>query len=530
MSAGLRFRGRPGAVILVLVLGSWLVGSGLATEVARAQPRVGGSLVWGFEVEPPPLDPHRWGGTDSATVIVNVYSTLFKWTYGEKIVNDLVDQWTMVSPTEYRVRLRRGVRFHDGTPLTSADVEYSLGRILTPATGATWRGQLAIIRRVEVIDDLTFRLHLSAPIAPDLLRELLSMPHTAILSKRWMAQPRNFAVEHMGSGPFKFAERRHGISILLERNPYYYEEGRPYLNRVLFTIYPDEELRTAALKTGVIHVNHYLPWKDIETMSKDPGIAIGMTDWAFLDVTFNVTAPPFNDRRVRQAVGYAVNRKAIVDAAFFGYGAPITGGVLSGAHFKGQWYYNPDTAGYWEYNPTRARELLREAGYPNCFRATILTSGDHHMHWVAAEIVQAGLNAIGCNISVDKREWGTRVALGNREQYQFAINGKGPFLSDPDFYMTWYYSKLAPLYHRPAGYNFPGLDALLERARSLTDQKERLALYKQFEQEFLKESPAIPLVFRTQATAYRKKVRGLEVLRGPGWPLTGKLLENVWLD
>ena len=517
------------ATLILLIAGAW---EGHTQLPAPGEaPRYGGTLIWGFEVEPPTLDPHRWGGTDSATVIASIYSHLFKWGPGGRIVNDLVESWREVSPTEFEFRLRRGVRFHDGTPLTARDVEYSLKRILDPAAGAVWRAQLAIIREIQIIDDFRFRLRLSAPISPDLLKEILSMPHTAIVSKEWMtSKPRNFALEHNGSGPFRWVERRPGVSIKLERNPYYYEKGRPYLNGILFVIYRDEELRTAALKTGVIHVNHYLPWKDVEAVSKDPNIKVGMTSWAFLDVTFNVREKPFDDKRVRRAVGYAVNRRAIVDAAFFGYGEPISGMALSGSHLKGKWYYNPDTSGFWEYNPGKARELLKEAGYPNCFSATILTSADHHMHWVTAEIVQAGLNAIGCNVSVDKRDWVTRVTLGNREQYQFAINGKGPFLSDPDFYMTWYHSKLSPFYHRPAGYNFPELDALLERARTLPTRKERLALYKEFERKFLEESPAILLAYRKQPTGFRKNVRGLEVLEGPGWPLMGYLLEGVWLE
>lgn len=519
-----------GVLVLAVVLGtpSW---------TARAQPprpgetpKYGGSLVWGFEVEPPMFDPHRWGGTDTAVVISNVYSTLFKWTYGGKIVNDLVERWSAVSPTEFEFRLRRGVKFHDGAALTTRDVEYSIGRILEPATGAVWRTQLAVIKKVEIVDDLRFKLHLSSPIAPDLLREILSMPHTAIVSRDWMAKPRNFALEHNGSGPFRWVERRPGISILVERNPNYYEEGRPYLNRILFVIYPDEELRTTALKTGVIHVNHYLPWKDIDSMSKDPGVVVSMTRWAFMDITFNVRTPPFTDRRVRRAIGYAVDRKAIVDAAFFGHGEPLWGAPLSGSHMKGEWYYNPDTIGFWEHSPAKARELLREAGYPTCFSASILTSADHHMHWVTAEIVQAGLNAIGCKISVDKRDWVTRVTLGNRDQYAFSINGKGPFLRDPDMYMTWYHSKISPFYHRPAGYDFPELDALLERARTLPSYKERMALYKEFERKFLEESPAIMLVYRGQPTSFRKNVRGLEALPGPGWPLTGYLLESTWLE
>lgn len=512
------------AIVVASLSATLPAGAQSASDAQR-----GGTLIWALDVDPPTLDPHRWGGTSSVTVVASLYSSLFKWTYGGQVVGNLVTNMTMINPSLYEMELRRGVMFHDGTELTAEDVRYSIERIKDPSTGAVFSLQVGVIDEVEIVDDYTFRLHLGEPIAADLLREYLSLPNTAIVSKAFMETDPDLNTQAVGTGPFRLVDRVYGAELVVERHENYFEDGKPYLDRVRFVVYRDDQLRGIALSTGDVHVNHYVSWRDADRFRVEPGIEVTVAYGPVMGITYNLSEPPFDNPLVRRAVAHAVDREDLVYAIFFGYAQPVTGGWLSSQHLEQHWAFNPSTQGRLEYDPEKARELLAQAGYPACFSANLLTSGDHRDHWVMAEIVQESLNRIGCNVTVEMREWGVRVAQGTDGAYQFAINNYGPRYSDPDLYASWFHSEAAPSHQRPAGYDLTDMDALLDQARSEANQADRVALYREFEQRFVEESPAVFFVARGQVAAYRAEVQGFDLMPGPGWQLPAVLLPEIWL-
>jgi peptide/nickel transport system substrate-binding protein len=247
-----------------------------------------------------------------------------------------------------------------------------------------------------------------------------------------------------------------------------------------------------------------------------------------MNLMFNVAKPPFDNKLVRQAMAYAIDRSKIVKLAFYGYGRPIYGGILG--YQTWSWANNPASRDRFRYNPERAKQLLAQAGYPNCFSVPILTSADDQMHIDTSQVVVEDLKAIGCNVTIRLEEWTRRVDSGNKEDYLLAINGTGPRMVDPDWVSQYYHSKLPGFYHRPANYNYPDMDALLDKARVTADREARKKLYAQWEELFLTENPAIFLVYRDTGGVRQKAVNGFQFFPGAARTASTDGLETAWLD
>jgi ABC-type transport system substrate-binding protein len=225
---------------------------------------------------------------------------------------------------------------------------------------------------------------------------------------------------------------------------------------------------------------------------------------------FNVTQAPFTDVRVRHALGYAVDREAIVKTAFFGRGSAIYGPPIP----KGNLAYDPAFDHYYTYDPPKAKQLLAEAGFPNGFTATLLSTSQYGFLKDTAQVVQQNLNAIGEHVTLSLPDWPTRIATGNAGRYQFATSGGAGDYSDPDFLAVYLHS--GPTYYNyTTGYDDATMDVMLAQARSTLDPAARKAMYARVVRKELNDAPYIYLTYREQGYAYRK---GGGVPRGAGVP------------
>lgn len=486
------------------------------------RPRSGGTLTFGLSSDPPNLDPHVSTGTAAMNVKMQVYNGLVRyWRKGE-IVPDLAESWTTPDPTTYIFRLRRGVKFHDGSDFTARDVKASLERILDPKVGATRRADLRDIKEVVVEDDYTVRLSLARPNAA--LLAYLARPECAILSAKFLEAGGDPNTRMVGTGPFRFVSREPGVRIVLEKNPDYFRRGLPYLDRVVFVAYPDENTRVTAIRAGDVDLIEYVPWKDTAALQREPHIQVFSGFGPFMCLIFNVRQKPFDDPRVRRAFGYAVNRQSILDVVFFGRGAPITGGLVPKEH----WAYSPDLEGTYTYDPERAKALLKEAGYGDGLRVRLLSTSQYGMHQGTAEVVQNDLRKIGVQVDLELYDWPTTVEKHNKGEYQFRVHGLAPEVNDPDF-LTQFFRTGSP-YTTSNGFSDPEVDRLLDEGRSTLDQQQRKAIYHQLEKRLLELAPWVYLTWREQSEAALKKVRGYEHLPGGLAFVSAITLEEVWLE
>ncbi|HSB69567.1 MAG TPA: ABC transporter substrate-binding protein [Candidatus Methylomirabilis sp.] len=515
-----------------LALGILLLGAS-GGALAQQSGKYGGTLVFSNANHYPVNDPHKYRGSAAREMLAPVYSTLYQYTLDGKIAEDLATSLEVPSPKVFKVTIRKDVAFHDGTPVRSSDVAYSFNRLLDAAVGAQLRAQFQVLESVKAQDDFTVLFSFKDPVTVDWFKEMTSQVEAPILSEKWMkAKPRDFT-EHMGSGPFVWEKFTAGVKVTLKRNPNYYrvdaDKNRlPYLERLEFVGYTDTALRVAALKAGDVDIDAFVPWEFLKEFTADPKVAVDLSNEAYMNLVFNVAKPPFDNKLVRRAFAYAIDRSKITKLAFYGFGTPIYGGILGSQPWS--WAYNPASRDRFQYSPEKAKQLLAQAGHPNCFSAAILTSADDQMHIDTSQVVVEDLKAIGCNITIRLEEWTRRVNSGNKEDYLLAINGTGPRMVDPDWVSQYYHSKLPGFYHRPANYSYPDMDALLDKARLLTDRDARKKLYAQWEDLLLEENPVIFLVYRQTGGVRQKAVHGFEFYPGAARTASTDGLERAWLD
>lgn len=514
----------PGMAIVVSILFLSIGGLLTFTDPAVAvEPKRGGILRYGLSSEPPNFDPHVSTGTAAQTVKNQIYNGLVRYWKGFEIVPDLAESWDISADgTTYTFRLHQGVRFHDGSPFSAEDAAFSFARILDPKTGATLRKELELlIDKVIVVDPHTIRLQLKQP-SPSLL-PLLASPLVKMVSKSFVEKGGNLNKTLMGTGPFKFAEWQPTVSLKVVRNPDYFKKGLPYLDGITFIFYPDETARVTALRTGAVDLIDYVPWKQQAAVERNPNLKLHSDkEMLFMWLTFRTDKPPFDNPKVRQAIAWAVDRQAIVRAVFFGRGEIMTGGVTP----KSFPTYASELEGTYGYDPEKAKQLLKEAGYPNGFKTRILSTFQYDMHERTGEIVQALLKEIGIEAELDLVDWPTDVKRFNAGEFEILVMGSAPSFRDGDFLTSYFHTGSA--WSNRNRFSDAQIDALLDKARVTMDEKERKALYKEVEKRVLELSPAVFLCRREQAEATQKYVEGYTHI--PGIYDSSLTLEVTWLN
>ncbi len=297
-----------------------LLGLALALSVddAAAQKR-GGTLVMLVQPEPPTLASYVSTSGPIGQVTSKIYEGLLEYDFGLKPIPGLAESWR-VSPDGKTItfRLQKGVKFHDGKPFTSADVKFSILEVLKklhPRGPATFRE----LTDIDTPDAHTAVFRLAGP-APYLLMAL-SGYESPMLPKHLFVgtdiKASKYANAPVGTGPFKFVEWQRGQFMRLDRNPDYWKKGRPYLDRVVARFIADSATRTAAMEKGEVHVGGFaaIPWPDVKTLGKLPTIETTTKGYEMsspiVELDFNTRRAPFDNPKVRQAVSYAINRKAV---------------------------------------------------------------------------------------------------------------------------------------------------------------------------------------------------------------------------
>jgi ABC-type transport system substrate-binding protein len=477
-----------------------------STALSAAEPKRGGNLVYGSVTEVASLDPHVYQGTAWKTINMCLYNSLLGLDPNGMPTASLAESWETPDAKTIIFKLRKGVKFHGGQPFTARDVKYSLERILDPATGATLRSNL-VGTTVTVVDDHTVRIEKDVPDVT--LLSVLAMGETAIVSEAWMKTEPNVKIEANGTGPFVLLENEPKVRVIVGRNENYFEKGLPYLDRIEFRMIKDGEARVNALKTGAVDVIDTVPWKDIDILKAQRGIVVDVEDGEFMNLWLNTSKKPLDDPRVRRAISYAIDRQAVSEAAFFGYGSPLTGPPT----ISSSWYYNQDLADRFSYDPARAKELLAEAGHADGFELELLTYHGLQIYTVTAQIVQANLKEVGIDVKIKLSEWAAVVENKNKGTYDFLIYGVTIKSPDPDVY-AYYFGAESTYWAKPIGFSDEKIEDLLEQGRATTDTDVRRKIYRQLEERILELTPWIHVNWRANCHAYKDEVKDYVHLGG----------------
>lgn len=486
---------------------------------------IGGTLIYALSSDPPNMDPHIDTGSAAANVKMQIYTGLTRFWIGGEIQPDLAESFEVSDDgMTYTFQLREGVLFHNGEPFTSADVKASYERIQDEATGASAFAELSPIDTIDAPDDATVVLNMASPSAP--LLSYLAFVSTAIISSAFLEGGGDPNTESIGTGPFMLDAREPGVRVVVVKNPDYYRDGLPYLDQIDFIPYADETTRMAAALGGEVSLAEYVPWQDYETIRADENLTLHAGDAAaFMCVMYHTETEPFNDPAVRYALNFAFDRQSIIDIVFFGEGSEITGGLVP----PELWGHAEELDGMFTYDPDRARELLAEAGYPDGFDCTLMSTSQYGMHQGTAEIAQQNLSDIGINCELELFDWPTVVERYAQGDFQFRIHGLGTGGVDPDTTLTQYFDSSAAAATNIA-FADDEVDRLLAEGRSLVAQEERKPIYDQAQARIAELSPYNFLTYRVQAEVTLANVLGYNHFPGGLGFQSARTLEQTKVD
>jgi len=498
-------------VVLAVVLGLTL-----AAAPAAAQPA--GTLVVGLVAEPVNLDPAQVTDINSSRVGRRIVETLV--TFPEEstqLVPGLAESWTISKDgLQYTFKLRSGLKFHDGTPLDAAAVKFSIERQIHPDHPAAKLGKYPFanyffgnVKAVEVLSAARVAFLLKEPRASFLA--ILTAGAASIVSPTAvMKWGTDYPLHPVGTGPFRYVSWDRGQRVVLEKNPAYWKYPVK-IERVIYRPIVEDQARLTELLTGTLDLIVGVPADFVGQLETNPKVAllkqVGMHVW-YLGI--NNQKKPFDDKRVRQALNYAVNKDAIVRDVLKGTGAPSRGPVLPGT-----WAADPALKAY-PYDPERAKKLLAEAGYANGFSTTLWVpeSGSGMQAPVAiSTVMQSNLKAVGVNVTLQTMEWGAYLArLRSKEQELFALSWMAG-TEDPDMvmYPLLHSSQWTPNGPNRALYKNARFDELLGQARQTTDQTRRTALYREAQRILVDDAPWIFVDHEIQIAALSKRVQGFKL-------------------
>ncbi|UAK25184.1 ABC transporter substrate-binding protein [Sphingomonas nostoxanthinifaciens] len=412
-------------------------------------------LVVALQLEPPTLDPTAGA---AAAIKEVTYRTIFEGLTTldatGAAVPLLATGWTMAPDAKsYLFHLRPGVRFHDGTPFDADVVRFSLLRAIRPGSTNAEAAQLGEIAGVDAIDPLTVRIRLST--ADAALPVLLAWGDCVMVAARSAA---GNATDPIGTGPFRYGDWRRGDRLTLVRNDHYWGAA-PALASVEFRFIADPAAAYAAVKTHAVDLfTDYPAPENVAQLRADPTLRITTApSQGEVILALNHRVAPLADLRVRRAISYALDRRAIIDGAMFGYGIPI------GSHFPPQSPDHVDLTGRYPHDVARARALLAAAGYPRGFAITLKLPPPAYARR-SGEIVAAELRAIGLSVTIVPVEWAQWLAdVYGRHQFEATIVSH----AEPDDYV---------IYGRPDyyfGYDGKAVRGLLARLKATADPRTR---------------------------------------------------------
>jgi peptide/nickel transport system substrate-binding protein len=461
------------------------------------------TLYVALEAEPPELDPNLSSAYVDRQVMASLYDKLVDIDENGEIVPMLAKSYDVSDDGKvYTFHLRDGIKFHDGTEFNAEAVKYNLERY--QEEDSVRSTEVEPIESVEAVDEYTVRVTLSEPFAPFL----------AVLTDRAgiMASPKaieenngRISKDPVGTGPFKFVERVRGDHITVEKNPDYWREGLPKIDKIEYRGIDDENVQYQNLQSGELDIIDSIPlveFKELQetgdyNVSIEPGLG-------YQGVFLNVTQPPFDNKQLRQAVYRLVDRDAIVKAVLRG-----VGGEAGNSPFSEQsWAYSEESDSYPERSVEEAKALLEEAGKPDGFSFTLKTDPSP-INQQIGQVIQNNLKPAGIDVKLEQEEFGTLLDDSTNGNFQALFLGWSGRI-DPD--LNIYDFTVTNGDFNDSGYSNPEVDKLLNEARITSDRDRRKELYGQVMEILHEDVPYVYLYHNNQTTdfAMQPTVQGFE--------------------
>ncbi len=434
------------------------------------------------------------------------------------MVPDLVASWEKVTPLLYRFQLRKGVRFHDGSLLDAADVAFTFNSILSGIISSSKKAALESITSVTAPERDVVEIRLREP-----FNGLLVNLNLGIIPDQSDAL---FAQRPVGTGPYRMLEFEPDSGAILEAFPHYFE-GAPKLRSLQVRIIPDATTRALELKKGSIDLilgTGGVPPDTLRVLANDPDLRVLTRPGNnYYYIGINLKDPLLADRRIRQAIGLAIDRTTMIRTLFHGAAAPATG-ILAPHH----WCYEPNVLRL-SYDPHRSGELLDQAGTRDPdgtgpatrFDLTLKISTVEFRRTVATA-VQSNLEAVGIGVKIRSYEWGTFFSDINRGNFQLCmLMWVGE--SDPDILRNVFSTSGS---RNRGKYSNPEVDEWVEKAKTAPTEQQQSHYYSLVQKRVAEDCPYVSLWYESTFAVMRKELQGMRLTADSDW----RVLKDVYWD
>lgn len=441
------------------------------------------------------LDPIGANEVAASGMNIHIYDTLLDLDVKGNLGPRLATDWEVKDPTTLVFHLRKDVKFHNGDPMTSADVKYSLDRARGPE-GSSIHQYSQLVDNVETPDDYTVIIHLKEPNTPFLM--ILTHPWASVLSKRAVEEKGEaYGMNPVGTGPYKLESWKKGDRITLVRNEDYWGE-KPNIEKIVMRSVPESNSRTIALESGDVDIAYEISPVDIKRLEDNPNINVTRdftSSTTYLGI--NTSKEKLKDKKVRQALWHALDVPTIHEAAWHGVGsvpkAPMAPSIL----------YAADDLPQYEFNPEKAKKMLEEAGVKD-LKLDIWTN-ELQQRQDMAQMVQAYLAAIGVQSEIKVLEWGAYLSGLEERNHDLFLLGWSASVPDPDVCLTGVFATDAPSNY--SYFSSPKLDELLAKGRTLENGDERKQVYRDAQMEIIDQVPWIYMHVDEKVIGTQKNVK-----------------------
>lgn len=524
-----------------LLLRSAVIGLALAGAMAAAQaaPVRGGKLVFARNADSLFLDPVLNDDNVDIWILTNLNSTLLAPTPdGKGVRPGLATSWgASADGKTFTLKLRPGVKFSDGSPITAEDVVWSLERARDPKAGI-WNFLLLSIDKVSAQGDDTVVLGLKNP-DPSLPAALATFNSAVMPKKLFLAakggtmeeKAHSFAERPVGAGPFMLDSWQRGSKMVLKRNPNYWNKDAsgaalPYLDEVDLMIVPDDATRILQLKAGQVDATEFVPFERVKELQADPNLTMDLFPSTQVTYVQLNARPKLNDgsanllsnEKVRQALNFALNKKAITQIVTHGFGAPMQSYMASTTPL-----YAALGPAY-PYDMKKAKAMLAEAGFAQGFSLTAFSQAGKAGDTSTLAAMQQMWAPLGVKLSIQQMDLATMDDRYHKSDFQLRTGYWTNDIADPNE-ITSYFAYYPNIECQHSGWKDDRIDALYDQSQIEQDPAKRATEYKEIQQRFVQGAPMFFLFEQPFAAATRKQVKGFMQI-----PLGNDVFETAYVE
>jgi len=461
------------------------------------------------------MDPYDANDTLSQAVAKSFYQGLFGFDKNMKMVPVLAESYTASKDgLVYTVKLKKGIKFHDGTDFDAEAVKTTFDRVTNPENKLKRYVLYKNIAKTEVVDPTTVKFTLHEPFSPFI--NSLAHPSAVIISPAALKEygSKGLAQHPVGTGPFKFVEWKQTDYVKVAKFDGYWRKGYPKVDTITWRPVVDNNSRSAMMQTGEAHFTYPVPYEQAEVLKGKPDLQlVAAPSIVHRYLSMNTQQKPFDNPKVRAAINYAINKEALAKVAFSGYAIPAEGVVPKGVEYAVK-------LGPWPYDPNKAKQLLKEAGYPNGFETQLWSAYNYSTAQKVIQFLQQQLAQVGIKT--------TLLAMDASQRVEKVESAQDPATAPVRlYYVGWSSStgeadwalrpllesgSMPPKLFNTAYYKNAEVDGDIQKALNTTDSKAKAALYADAQKKIWADAPWAFLVTEQLLSASSKKLSGFYVM------------------